>query len=506
MVEQLQPTPNTLTPELARQLNFEHDSSGEWLVNDERTKVGEPSLYEFLPARARVSADGTRYEIGVRKIDLEGLVELARIVRPEATSAGTVINFWQDHPKFSTKVEDGYVFIGTGIEPTTEGFEKQVSSVHFAYDVALESAISGRSYDELKQDEKWYGSLINQIEGPPSGRSGVFKEGRMKWNEFNSDDVEPTITVDTLREYPLGQRRLNAPASIEANGQTVKNNTNSASITLTSGNPQIFEGNKTVFIYIPQSQTQSAQDRDWNTSTMLYLEVPEGEEIKTMEDLKKTKRAFIDLDVRVSSVTISTIKTYTDVKAEVEDDLVKIEALGADYRVEINKPCCPECQRPTWKWPKGQEHIEDFDSKPDTWPENRFLYNYSEGGGEPPSFYPDFEKSQNGGATAHCGDCINVVIDRYKGAHPYASKARAIELMREKLDEAGYSDVNITYGQVWNFNNGEWDMFTSVTYEREGKKIERYTGSPKMSHDGEIKFDMLSHEYVDFRYERNKSV
>jgi hypothetical protein len=59
MAERPKLTPNPLPAELQRQLKFDIAPSREWLLNDDFLTVGDPTHYEFLPARARVSADGT---------------------------------------------------------------------------------------------------------------------------------------------------------------------------------------------------------------------------------------------------------------------------------------------------------------------------------------------------------------------------------------------------------------------------------------------------------------
>ena len=82
MGERERPSINPLIPELQSKLGFEFDPSREWLQNDELTQVGGIEHGEWLPARARVSKDGTRFEVGARIQDLEGLLALNRIVRP----------------------------------------------------------------------------------------------------------------------------------------------------------------------------------------------------------------------------------------------------------------------------------------------------------------------------------------------------------------------------------------------------------------------------------------
>ncbi len=503
MAERPKPAPNSLPTELQRQLKFDVAPSREWLVNDEFLTVGDPTHYEFLPARARVSADGTRYEVGVRQVDLEGVLELAKIVRPTVKTVDTVVNFWQNHPKFSSKVEEDTVYIGAGIEPTKEGFETEASSISFAYDVAVEAAISGRTYGELKQDERWYGSLLQQIENPGHGRTGFFRNEPIQsqdgeYIESSSCEIIPPVTVDTLRDYPLEQRTHslhNAPGVVKVEGWEDREFTNGSWIVLQPGNPRTLDGSRVVQISIPESRRKSFDDERTQDGLTVYLQIPEGKEVQTIGDINKLKTAEVFAKADNPDGYVS---RRAEVEVTMEDDSFKIVSADGGFAVELRKPCCPECQKPTWKWPSGENIGRDFNSEPKDWDENAFLYGESAGGGEPPKFHPSFDKEE-GEDVAICGDCINPVVDRYKEEHPFASRTKAIELTRQRLDEAGYQGVEIMEGQVWNMG-GKWDVFTKVEYEREGRKIMRYTGEPRVSHDGEVELNMLPHEYVAFRY------
>src|SRR3989338_6509707 len=153
MAERLRPLINQLPAELQRQLNFEFDPSREWLQNDEMTQVGGLEFGEWLPARARVSKDGTRFEVGARIEDLEGLLELNRLTHETVRDVESIASFWQDNLKFSSKVEEGWLFIGANIEPTMDGLEREYTPVNFAYYVALAAALRGETYEQMLADE-----------------------------------------------------------------------------------------------------------------------------------------------------------------------------------------------------------------------------------------------------------------------------------------------------------------------------------------------------------------
>ncbi|MEK7188547.1 MAG: hypothetical protein AAB685_01685, partial [Patescibacteria group bacterium] len=101
----------------------------------------------------------------------------------------------------------------------------------------------------------------------------------------------------------------------------------------------------------------------------------------------------------------------------------------------------------------------------------------------------------------YCGDCIGPVIEDYLDLHPYARKEAALEIARERLDNLGYGDVEVVEDQTWRYGPSGWRMFTQIEYERDGRRIVRYTGMSSVDGEGEFAANMLPQEYVDFRYQ-----
>src|SRR3989344_2552904 len=210
MLEREGHTLDQLTPELQRQLNFEMDPSGEWLINDEFRDVGGLNYGESIPARSRVSKDGTSFEIGARRQDLEGLLELNKLASDSVQDVETIEGFWKEHPRFSSRTEEEWVYIGVNIEPTTEGLERSCTDVSLAYDVAFQSAVSGRSYEELSEDKRWYGHIIKYIqEEKPNQKTVLFGKNDVKEDETVDRDMGSTcevrapISAENMREFPL---------------------------------------------------------------------------------------------------------------------------------------------------------------------------------------------------------------------------------------------------------------------------------------------------------------
>lgn len=504
MVERQRLGANQLTAELQRQLNFDVDPSGEWLMNDNFLTVGGATGYESLPTIARVSSDGTRYEIGVRRVDLEGVLELAKIIRSTVQTVDTISNFWKNHPKFSTKVEEDMVYISANIEPTLKGFEAGASSVNFAYDIAIESAILGRTYEKLGQDG-WYGGIIKQIENPGNGGS-VFSKNKSQQptgeepEKDSTREMIPPITADTLREYPLGSVWYglpNAPGTVKVERREKRDFVHGWVVLQPENVSGLGDSGRVVEIRIPETYKEEvlSDEEIPRDDLTVYLQVPGGLTVQTVDDIRnlKTAEVFVKADN-----TDGYIFRRIGITVTMENDSFEIRSADEGFYLKLRKPCCPECQTPTWKWPIKKDMIKNFDVDPKDWGDNPHLYEHVAGGVEPPKFYPIFEKA-NDERLPYCGNCINTVVNRYKEQHPYASRSKAIKLTRKKLDGMGYQGVDIIESQVWN-SNGGWDVLTQLEYQRGGRTITRDTGSPHVSHDGEFKPNMLPHEYMAFRY------
>lgn len=491
-----------LPTELQAKLNFTPDSTKRWLysdvINGRSFQVGGPHLYEILPAVARVSAEGTRYEVGVRRVDLEGLLELAKIVRPRARGADHVIKFWEGNPNVEVMEEAERIFIGVDIEPTPQGFEEKFNAPGGAFDVAISAAIQGKSYAQMLID-KWHGLHIKQIQSNHiGGRTIVFPEPE---REEISCDVEPKITVNTLRKFPLESIRHglhSAPGTIKID-DTERDFVNGSRIVVQGRDPRVLDGSSTVQITVPNTfkRTSRIGEKAPEDGLTIYLQVPEGTEIKTIEDIAQLKKTEVFTKARTKTGYKS---QAMDVEVEMEDDSFRIVSADRGFELEIRKPCCPECKTPTWKFPERYDLIEDREKSSDEWGENSFLYGGGCGGGEPPKFVVAFEEDDR----PYCGDCIIPVVERYKDKHPYASRVKATEFARQRLDEIGYPDVEIE--EIWPespFRYDTWDVLTVIRYPRDDREIIRYTGSPMVTHDGDFQNNMFPRKYVDFRYKTN---
>lgn len=495
MAERLGHPISQLPAELQRQLNFEYTPSREWLFSDEMTQVGGIEHGEWLPARARVSKDGTRFEIGARVQDLEGLLELNRITRPTVQTVDTVINFWQNNPKFAARVEDEWVYIGAKIEPTIEGLETDYNSVNFAYDTALESAISGRSYDELAQDERRYGDLIKHIQEPGHGRTGLFgrtaedeakKQTEPEPEEGATCEIRLPITADNLREFPLDTYKTSLsgiPGTMTTwDGRTRE--VHGAWIIAHNGRPEV-----------DILDLKSDYDRDkkeWSHErTGVTLPIPEGVEIKTVDDLAKLHKAQIKLSNDESEESMK-----LDVNVVVEDNSFRVVAQDPEnpFSLEMRNSQCTDCELPYWKFrrPTSAEAEEDWN------PYKEFGMHSTGSGGSRGNYECCLDTPE--GQKLYCFDCVKKVEGVYLEEHPTARRSTAIEIAQGKLAEVGYPDVQIWDTQVWRMRPGQWELFTYIDYERDGKSIRRHTGIPTLTDEGEFKPNMQPREYIDFRY------
>jgi hypothetical protein len=499
MVEHPTPAPNELPAELQRQLQFEYTPSKEWLFSDEMTQVGGIEHGgEWLPARTRISMDGSRFEVGARIQDVEGLLELNKLEKSTVQTVDTVINFWQNNPKFGTTVEDIWVYIGTDIEPTVEGMETEYSSVSFAYDVALESAISGKNYEELAQDERWYGSLLKQIqERDSSGRTILFnRESREETvldftqiREGATCELSPFITADNLREYPLATNRTSLhglPGTmITADGKTREIN-----------HAWVIAYNVEPGVKILDSKSDfDWEKKEWSHErTNVTLPIPDGVEIKTVADLVMLNKTKVSLSDDTSEESME-----VDVNVVVEDNSFRIVAQDPEnpFSLEIRNSQCTDCELPYWKFrdPTPEEAEEDRN------PYKEFGMHSISIGGARGNYECHIDTPD--GNKLYCFDCVQKVEAGYLEENPTAKKSTAMEIAKGKLADAGYPDVQIWDTQVWRTEqDGQdgWEIFTYIEYERDGKTIMRHTGIPKLKDNGEFELNMKPREYIDFRY------
>lgn len=492
---------STLPVELKVQFGFTPDSSQKWIQSDnfDHVSIGGPEHGEWIPTRARALADGTRFEIGARRVDIEGLLELAKLIKPDVKGMDHVVGFWEGRPKVKLTEEDDFVFMGVDIPPTVEGFEQEFGAVTSAFDVALTAAIEGKSYVQMMQD-KWHKHWVEDVEKDrQGGRTCIFREmfDDMEPAEGSTCRIRPQVTVDTLREFPIDTYETSvnfAPATVIRDGKS-KEFKDIWLIAHNGRNQDVFNGDETVAIHINESTNNDETEKWEHDGLSLHLQIPDRIEVKTVEDMAKLTKAevFTRDDLGDEEARRRTI----DVKVSVEDDSIKVVSKDGSLSVEVRKPTCDECQIPVWKfrWPTEEEFAQDWD------PYNREFRMH--GANTSLGIYRCDMRTDEGTKT-RCIDCAHTVEERYLQGHPFASKSRSIEIARRRLDETGYDDVEIWKDQVWRTESLRgipgWEFFTKIEYQRDGRDITRYTGTPVLKDDGTFDLNMRPREYIDFRY------
>ncbi len=456
---------STLPVELKVTLGFTEDpQQKEWLIHDGIASVGGvDEIYESLPAIARVSRDGTRYEVGARREDVEGLLALARIIKLQAQDINWVKDFWRDHPKFSFKEEGGWIYVGTNMEPTPIGFETEYRPVMLAYDLAIEAAIGNLTYDEMKADKE-NGTWIDYVENPTqrtllfSCLSDEISRGKESNHEI---DPERIITSDNLREFPLATYKT---AIHFAPGKLVQ-----------EGKQKILKD-----IYVCAHNGKPEVEIRGEDGLNMRLSIPEEVNIRTVDDLRKLKQAQLINDKGEPS-------SEMDVDIKVEDNAFHVVSSDGKFDLEVRTPACEDCKIPTWKFPWPQEDSAEMD-----FPLKKFrMHEVSTSLG----IY-----RCNVGEKTYCFDCVSKLEEKYMHEHPFVMRSRAIDVARARLNNIGYTDVEIMEDQVWRTLAPGWEFQTKIVYERDGRRITRYTGAPTLSDEGEFNSNMFSREYVDFRY------
>lgn len=504
---------------LKEQFNFSPDPTGQWLQSDDfgHVSIGGILEGEWLPTRARVSADGTRFQIGARIVDFKGLIELSRITRLKRILStdeayNNILNFWSglaennlssgdSNPVVQVTEEDDILFMGIEVKPTARGLETRFSEVGFSYDAALHATIEGKSFDQMLKDD-WYGDSIKRLLKPrqegEGGYSVIFSYDRAESEatEGSTCPVVPLITADTLQDYPLGSVWYglhDTPGRFRSLGMEKEFKKGSA-IVIQPGRPNVLDGSRMVEIRLPKLG---------DATMTIFLQIPEDVEIQTIDDLKKLTTAETFVKVGEGGTAVS----RTEVAVTVENDSLRIISADQGLEIELGKPCCPECKIPTWKYPDSHDLIDHQGSNksPSEWGDYAFLYGYHAGGGLGPRFNPFFGKYE-GEEAEICGNCIIPAVEGFIKEHPLAARSRAIEVTRQKLDELGYPDIQIWENQVWRAGfeypgvNG-WEIYTKLEYERDGRKIMRHTGIPLLKDDGTFEPNLLPDEYIKFRYQ-----
>lgn len=467
-----------LTTELQAQFNFAPDSTQRWLQSDtfDHVSLGGAEVYEWLPTRTRVLADGTRLEMGTRRVDIEGLLELAKIVHPRVRSIDDVVKFWQGRPNIKVTEDGDWIYMGVNIEPTTEGFESRFSQPEFAFSAALTAAIEGKSYLQMRRS-KWHGGVMKHIEAlEPGSRAGIFAHPRPDGEIASgaSCELPPIITAANLLEFPLETNRtsIHAPVTIIESGRRTLRDDHAWVIA--------HNGEETVAFHANRHNWQKR--RPESKYIGLSLPIPEGVEVKSFADLAKLTRGVIYHHTHDSNQK-SVSRQETDVKVDIGKNKVRVVTADGNFKLEVEEPACVSCHTPEWKFRKPTEEEDRYNP------------------------YPEIYVERSRGERC-CLDCRHKLEQEFADAHPFARRSKALEEGRKRLDELGYPDVEIWEYRVWLLGvytrrqkYQVWGLFTRIKYTRDGRDIIRSTGTPILSVDGELTMpEMMSREFVDFRY------
>lgn len=498
-----------LSVRLQSELGFEFDQNKELLVKDNLFTIGHVELYEELPTRTRVSVDGVKLEIGAKKADIEGLLALARIVEPTAQRVDHVTNFWQGSSNVKTSEDEDWIFLNSKINPTPRGLEEGWALLRDAYHLAIKAGIKNKSRDQISKEGGFFDAwTLKDIEDPQRQR-GVYIPLFPEKQEIDDEDedgdseaeesceIRPRVTVDTLREYPLRiEGNVNGlyyvPSTLRYQEKTME--IVDSMLTAYNGtDPKILNGSDTVTIIFSDHNYGILSDM------RLFLQIPKDIRVDTIEDIGKLNEAELSIS-RWEGIEDN--KQRMQVNVEVEKDSVRISSPENGFELELRKPVCAECQIPFWQFPHREDVVRKFDSDSKNLDDTPFLYGYNTSLGIMRCL-PNFEEGEK---HTYCADCITGVAERFKQDHPLASRKKAMEIARQKLDELGYQGLEIWDDHVSRRRTQQseatdrWEIFTKIEYERDGRKITRYTGEPILKDDGEFQPNMLSLEYVNFRH------
>lgn len=506
------PNPEELTQRLQTELEFTPDVTGEWLINDDFAESNGLNGNEFLPTRVRISNDGTRLEFGVYKEDLEKNLELARIAGQNAQDLDYVRNFWPEEHRITMVEDDEMIFFGAALEPTVDDFESQYQGIHDGLEVPMEAAARGITYEETKNEDNLLRISVRDAETVRSGgRSVIFPE-KEEVEEVADDEEQAESgcrdwwdrSAENLRTYKIETwEKFVGDAATELRiGDKVYIGTGIGHLDAHNGRDLV-----TIHDSGYAMDETTGQHEEVGRRWSLALAIPEGVEVKTVDDISKLTQATLTLREDGWGHRSEESEDHeVSVRVTVEDHQVSIESEDGEYGVKFFEPACMRCETPIWKfeWPEGSD---DEDRAP-----NRASSGMGFGG----DIIMDGGSSSGSGVysysvgkyeygkrkTTYCNGCFCDIREEFATEFPMARRENALAAVRDKLDEIGYSDVKLEPTQVWPSMFGRGDdieIFAFVEYERNGRKIMRRAGTPTVTYDGEITPNMPSREYVEFR-------
>ena len=445
--------------------------------------MGGSDLYEWLPTRFRISASGERYEIGVRREDIEGLLELTKTIGKIPLPVETVLTFWNEpsDEKFTAHEEVEWIFMGVNIEPTIDGFQKEYGPLLCAYTLALRATIEEQTYDQLIQNE-WQAMIARYAIDPGTQRTVIF--GQLDHVFEHADTCgsgvrsEPNIAAKNLAELPLVDNIMVlkfAPGKVKLKCEVLERK--DILVDAFNGRPEIT---------IMSSQTRyDDSTHDWiSDGIRVIFQIPPDTSVRTFKDMQNLKVAKIG----IYRLGISE-ERVVPVQVNVEDDRLFIRTEDELFSFEIETPKCDGCGIPNWKFPRETpEHVFELSEgalfgQNISLEINRFITNFE----KPPKTY--------------CADCIVAATTAYLEQQEYANEDYARQRVEAELRDMGYEDVELYRGERGWVTNG-WSFETGIEYTRDNRSVTRFTGEATLGDSGNFTSSLQPREFVLFRYIR----
>jgi hypothetical protein len=494
-----------LTHRLQAEFEFRMDDTGEWLMHDEFAQSNGIDGHEWLPCRTRVSTDGRKLEFGARKEDIERTLMLAKIAGDNAQDIDHIRNFWPNDSRITLAEDDEWLFIGTAIEPTPRGFETDMQGASFGLDVALTAAVKGMTYEEMKSHD-WFDAFVATAEAkkPSGGYTSLFAEAPSEDDTPDEDYEDDDSTEEDDQDTENDRWDRQAP-NLSAHRIDSYNKSVSYAPTVLRIGDKIVEGNNgwliahngTDDVTIYDSWYEPTEDKKgstWNHYTV-KLPIPEGVDVTTVSDM--TKLTHVEFAIRYDGTREPTVTTHK-VQVVVDEHAVRMSSADGTFAFEVKEPCCAECQTPIWKF---REPTKEEWAKEDDPLTNEIILprGMSRGGGVYHFTLGEDRSNRN----MYCYDDCMRLEEEFAQEFPFARRENALAAVRKRLDEEGYSDVQLMAEQTWPVWPGTGtglELFAYVEYERNGRKIMRRAGTPRITYDGQIDTSSLpSREYIEFR-------
>lgn len=468
---------------LESHLHFIND--GEWVYHDDFERIGGSDLFEWLPARIRVSNDGNIFEMGVRIDDLKKLFELTTLVGKHHGTTDEFIQFWNEanQPKFATYASAEWIYLRQNIQPTVQGLEQEYQGMVHAYDVTLSGIMEGKSFKQLSQSSPYLHKIHAALHTEGYGVL-LFDELGLHNLEQVRDQLPmfyeeplPSIQANVLGEFPLNDPEITlnfAPGTIRID-QSEKQFDN---FTI-----QAYNGEPVVNIFASTRDYDLATETWRRDDVSLSFQIPPDESVLTIQDLEKLSVVHFTRANEAETL----VDEIIPVQIAVSDHDLFIASVDGTIDVVISMPCCFDCGIPNWQFPQNTPphsnaavSIDQFYTRNDSLGIAQYITHFD---GESHTF---------------CGDCIDGAIETYIKTHEYADDAIALQRIRAELDDLGYSYIRIIDGALMRTDSG-WNAITSYEYERDGRKIIRFTGLIEITDDGVLELHLQPKSYIDFQ-------